>query len=588
MGMTRDKLRRVRAVLRGDITQIPMRVRPAGGSFSKFGQQTWLAEPTIVGLGSGMKETAGKPLDILALRVYVSRKLPESELDNPFPNELLVPGIDQPVPVDICEIGELVAHQWMHGTHQPPIRSGDAVGASTVPPLDGTLGCFVSPVSAPDRVYLMSCSHVLASSGRAEFADVYQPGRNLDSGSPRVAGLGTSSFIMFGEGYPNETDVAFAEVEPVISWQRRGRTTPAPTGVRAASFRTDAKVRIMGARSGEQAGRVIDPDADIWITLPDGLGRAGFRHQVLANYWSEEGDSGALVLDSGDRAAGIHIAGGTSETGLNTAAFTPIATIFGRHDIQLASEHALKRDSVRNELARVSEDDLENNLLKTPRWHLYLHELTVPHRAWESDDDGVAWHLSPRGIRLGDELPVTVGPPVTIARIWERYGRLIRSASESYEVPIELILATVATESRGRSNASFQEGGFVDIDSTPDEISLGLMQTLVTTARWILDRPDLPARALLDPQVSIEAGVAYIAHQFESEPTRFDPPKVACAYNAGSLRHSRSNRWRMVQTALPGRPSHADRFVEWFNDCFRYFSHGGQASKISFYVALNN
>ena len=39
-----------------------------------------------------------------------------------------------------------------------------------------------------------------------------------------------------------------------------------------------------------------------------------------------------------------------------------------------------------------------------------------------------------------------------------------------------------------------------------------------------------------------------------------DPPKIAAAYNAGSLRRTSSNRWHMVSTG-----SHINRFVLWYN-----------------------
>jgi hypothetical protein len=36
---------------------------------------------------------------------------------------------------------------------------------------------------------------------------------------------------------------------------------------------------------------------------------------------------------------------------------------------------------------------------------------------------------------------------------------------------------------------------------------------------------------------------------------------------------SEGNRWRMRQYPI-GTPHHADRYVQWFNDCFRVFQEG--------------
>jgi hypothetical protein len=58
--------------------------------------------------------------------------------------------------------------------------------------------------------------------------------------------------------------------------------------------------------------------------------------------------------------------------------------------------------------------------------------------------------------------------------------------------------------------------------------------------------------------------------------TRFDPPLVACAYNAGSVRYegSAANRWRMCQYPI-GTAKHADRFVRFFNAAMRAVTKAG-------------
>jgi soluble lytic murein transglycosylase-like protein len=64
---------------------------------------------------------------------------------------------------------------------------------------------------------------------------------------------------------------------------------------------------------------------------------------------------------------------------------------------------------------------------------------------------------------------------------------------------------------------------------------------------------------LRDPAISIEAGARYIRSQRPK--TDFEPPLVAAAYNAGSLRESSANRWHLASTA-----EHLDRFVKFYND----------------------
>ena len=157
-------------------------------------------------------------------------------------------------------------------------------------------------------------------------------------------------------------------------------------------------------------------------------------------------------------------------------------------------------------------------------------------------------------------------------------------------MPIELIIATICTESTGNPNAVRSEPGFTSDADTPHRVSIGLMQTLISTARDTLSRDGVSASTidrawLFTPRNSIRAGTAYIRKQFST--TGFDPPKVACAYNAGSLRpnDSEQNRWKMRQFPI-GTSKHADRFIAWFNDCFRYFRGVGVTPVPSFISLL--
>jgi Transglycosylase SLT domain len=153
-------------------------------------------------------------------------------------------------------------------------------------------------------------------------------------------------------------------------------------------------------------------------------------------------------------------------------------------------------------------------------------------------------------------------------------------------VPAELIIATICTESSGKPDDERREPGFVDYETTPGRVSIGLMQTLISTARETLRMPEIDAAWLLQGDNSIRAGTAYIARQRAE--TAFDPPVVACAYNAGSVIENASptNRWRMKQFPI-GTDAHANRFVEWFNDCFRMYAADAGTPALSFFALLH-
>jgi hypothetical protein len=185
--------------------------------------------------------------------------------------------------------------------------------------------------------------------------------------------------------------------------------------------------------------------------------------------------------------------------------------------------------------------------------------LVAPHRFFA---EGVPWALQPDGISIDGAPPRgTAGNPDTVSGIWKRYGDRCSASAKRYGVPVELVVATIATESGGNPNARRAE------QKIGDE-SVGLMQTLVATARQVLGRNDIKGEDLLDPVLSIEAGTAYIAQQRGS--THFDPPLVAAAYNAGSLRrdNAEANRWKLLCYPT-GTGRHLDNFANWFADCMK-------------------
>ncbi len=183
----------------------------------------------------------------------------------------------------------------------------------------------------------------------------------------------------------------------------------------------------------------------------------------------------------------------------------------------------------------------------------------------------VKWRLTAHGVEIqGSGIERTLGEPQTVRNLWERFHGEINAAAQQRGVPCVLIVATIATEARIRNgqadpNSVRKEPGYTSDNGTPDRISAGLMQTLISTARSAMGSPAIDRQWLLNPANSIMAGTAYIAQQ--KPKTEFDPPKVAAAYNAGGVYHQtgQSNRWKMRQYPI-GTGEHCDRFVRWFND----------------------
>lgn len=195
--------------------------------------------------------------------------------------------------------------------------------------------------------------------------------------------------------------------------------------------------------------------------------------------------------------------------------------------------------------------------------------------------DSVRWQLTPQGLVVAQEAPETTGgEPQTVRQVWQRFSQPIQEWAASFGVPVELIIATICTETRGDPAAMREEPGFISDDATPSRASLGIMQTLISTARDVLGDPSINRLWLLEPNNSIRAGTAYIASQWKL--THLDPPKVACAYNAGGVYYNPSprNRWKMQQYPI-GSAEHADRFVKWFNDCFNMLERDNVTPNLS-------
>jgi len=215
---------------------------------------------------------------------------------------------------------------------------------------------------------------------------------------------------------------------------------------------------------------------------------------------------------------------------------------------------------------------------------LSLTSLITPHNAF----GGVNWALTAKGISVEGHAPEdTGGQPQTVASVWQRYGESINRWSEKFGVPVELIVATICTESRGDAGAIREEPGYISDEATPNKVSPGLTQTLISTARETLGDNSIDRAWLLTADNAIRAGSAYIASQWKK--TDFDPPKVACAYNAGGVyrNNGEKNRWKMRQYPI-NSGEHADRFVRWFNDCVRYFDTFDTLPEVSFSAMIDN
>jgi hypothetical protein len=132
-----------------------------------------------------------------------------------------------------------------------------------------------------------------------------------------------------------------------------------------------------------------------------------------------------------------------------------------------------------------------------------------------------------------------------------RFGPSIRKWADHFSMSRASVVATALTESNCTNPAGSSDG-----------LSSGPMQVTASTCSAItgLSRTTCRSRMHTNPDFSFQVGVKYMASSFQRSQHHRDPPKIAAAYNAGSLRKTSSNRWHLVSTG-----NHIDRFVRHYN-----------------------
>jgi peptidoglycan L-alanyl-D-glutamate endopeptidase CwlK len=211
---------------------------------------------------------------------------------------------------------------------------------------------------------------------------------------------------------------------------------------------------------------------------------------------------------------------------------------------------------------------------------------------WHSKFGGQKWRYDKNGVYIekhanGEEPLRTRGEPITCRTIMELCAKEILAASQKYDVPMALIIMTIATET-----ANYRKQGFTgprtfrwephvkvnDVEPHDrGDYSAGPMQTMSTTARWVIRAQNLdydpfevaphyetvPAppeeHPLYEYKNSIDIGTAVIKQRCDK--TGDDPILVAAAYNAGGIYESQQNDWKLRSTG-----DHLDRAARWYGD----------------------
>jgi hypothetical protein len=176
--------------------------------------------------------------------------------------------------------------------------------------------------------------------------------------------------------------------------------------------------------------------------------------------------------------------------------------------------------------------------------------------------DGVSWTYSAGGLLQYGETSPRTGTAETVSGIFDTYGDDLRSAANDEQVPIELLVAAialVATRTSVEAAATYIEyiDGFVSFATTPERCYAGCTGLRFDFVQAILGSSITTDDYLATPVTAMIAAARHMLTPIAD--TRFQPPMVASAYNADTMRYDATSRWRMAQE------TQIDNFVTWFN-----------------------
>ena len=484
------------------------------------------------------------------------------------------------IPTDVDDASDYAQIRPDADVHQ--IEVVDSVHGVKGP---GAITCAIQRSLFPEKTYMVSCRHVFSLSKKLHPTEI--PGADVQDKDAQGQAVGKTLSITGHLGNSGTSlDAQLAEMTDSEQLEK------ALGNVKLSGF----------ARSHDD----VPKDREYFVLTPDGAISAEFfkvghpaidygmpgiddvkhRELIISKLSSptKGGHSGSPITtrNDGGLLIGMHIGSKQTPDGSRASVSIPAWDFMSAEHFD-GADPSERWTVLQNESLEAEQPDPTVQpvpvIRETPE---FLAELIINHGFKNS----VLWRLAKDGIRIADAAPeVTVGEPQTVGRVWNEFGTEVRKWAEHFSVPVELIVATICTESSGKPHAARHEPGYVSDERTPHRVSIGLMQTLISTARDTLPGEPIDRTWLLVPGNSIKAGTAYIAKQ--RRVTFFDPPKVACAYNAGSLRwnDSPNNRWKMRQFPI-GTSEHADRFGKWFNDCFRLFDQSGSAPPNSYFDLL--
>ena len=152
--------------------------------------------------------------------------------------------------------------------------------------------------------------------GKAKFGDkIVYPGPADGGASPAdlVASLAFVHPFDTSGAFVNRVDAALAEIAAARLSDVNLAIAKAVNPLGTVLPKRDMKVVKIGRTTGQTTGKVIDVNFRFALTYP-GVGKVAYIDQVLCSRYTDGGDSGSIVVDSGSgKIVGLHFAGGPAQ-----------------------------------------------------------------------------------------------------------------------------------------------------------------------------------------------------------------------------------------------------------------------------------
>jgi hypothetical protein len=173
-----------------------------------------------------------------------------------------------------------------------------------------------------------------------------------------------------------------------------------------------------------------------------------------------------------------------------------------------------------------------------------------PDRPLHNVFGGVSWDVKSQKVGV-------VNPPAgsvtAVAACMQKYGASIRKHADAFKMSRASVVATAITESNCTNPAGSSDG----LSSGPMQVT---GSTCASVAGGGISSSACKTKMYQSPDFSFYIGTKYMASSYQLNQHGHDAPKIAAAYNAGSIRSSTLNRWHMVVTG-----NHLERYVGAYN-----------------------